>query len=211
MSVERPQKPGKDDPKSPFADNMLQVEIPNGTILHEGRIRGGEVHKQFGISHVLHGTIAHQSGERAEGTVLFFNDGTFRVDINRRDLTAEDINHVNKLVRDLEEIAVIFRFLPKQVKSSEELIKNLRISQGTFRSLTNLKNIDPTNIITELGILIEKMKSSYAELQQKWKIIISELSSAGVVSIWDQHGGPLSSVPVEKMAQTYTAERNVTD
>ena len=194
------------DPTSAIADRMLHVDIPEGTVLHEAEIREGDVQKKFGVSHMTQGMIAHSSGEKTEGTVLWFNGGTFRVDVDRRDLTAEPINRINELCRELEKLAVIFRHLPTQIKGAEELAKDLTVSQDIFRdSAESFKSFDPSKAVTELGALISTMKSSNIELHEKWRTTITELSSLGVTSIWDQHGGPLNSVAVEKMAQGFAA------
>lgn len=155
---------------------------------------------------MLYGMVSNTASESIEGTVLYFNDNKFRVDVGRRDLTAADINRIAKLSIDLDAIATIIASLPNQIKNAENLIKELRISENLFRDRLKKLNFDATQAISELGILLQKMKPSLDEQFKQWRETISELASLGVTQMHDQDGGILSGVPVREMAKNFAAE-----
>ena len=203
---EKPIERKEGDPKSPFPSNMLRVDIPKGAILVVAQKQGGEVRKEFGVSHMMHGMVSRASGEPTEGTVLWFNGETFRVDVGRRDLTAEEINHIAKLSMDLDGIITVLNSLPRQIEGAEKLIKDLAVSKNIFKDRSANFKFDPTEAIAELGILISKMKPSLVEQQEQWRKVISELASLDVTQVRDGGGGLLAGVPIEDMATKFAAE-----
>jgi len=189
---------------------MLPVDIPKGATLEVARVEAGEVRKEFGVSHMMHGIVTRASGEPAEGTVLYFNGETFRVDVGRRDLSAENINRIAKLSMDLDVLITVLDSLPGQIVAAEKLIKDLSVSKDIFKDRSANSKFDPAQAISELGILISKMKPALEEQRGQWRKTIVELASLGVTQIRDQGGGLLAGLPVESMAQNFAAEAQKT-
>jgi hypothetical protein len=202
---EQPEKRKENDPESIYPSHMLHVPIPEGVTLNVGEIRDGEIHKQFGVSHMMHGVVWLSASESVEGTVLYFDGENFRVDIGRRDLTAEEINRIGRLSTDLDALATVLQSLPGQIENAEELIKDLRISENVFKDRLRKSSFDATEAISALGILITKMKPSLVEQKDEWRKTILELAALGVTQIRDQNGGLLAGVPVAKMAGDFAA------
>jgi len=202
-SPEKRREPRESNPNSPFPSDMLGVAIPAGTVMDVREIRDQQAHREFGVTQMMHGMVSSSSGKHIEGTVLWFNGNTFRVDVGRRDLTAEEINNIAKLSVDLDQIITVLGSLPKQIVSAEKLIHDLTVSKDIFK---NRSNFDAAQAISELGILISKMRPALVEQQDQWRKTISELASLGVTQIHDQGGGPLGGVPIAKMAGKFGAE-----
>ena len=193
-------------------NNMTPIGIPDGVNRYKNESQGETAVCQYGLEKAFDTSVptfrkeSEDQTESVDGRVLNFQPGDFLVYVTKRDLAAEEINHIGQLVAELDTKYKYRQYLVEAIKQLEgvlRLTKPLQLSQLAPEYVigdgenANMADGTINKDFEGLGIIANRMRERLPKLDAYVKSIKISLRDLGVSLV--RCDGPIGSAfPVGK-------------
>ena len=192
---------------------VVQLAIPDGVEVYD--FDPSSERERFGVTKMYAKSVAipgSGQGEHVDGITIGYRPPRTTVEVGRRDLSPAEINQIGQTVTELMQHAVSLDYLKTAITGISAVTRTalppLLEGRGevTVPALSTTLISKAEEMITNLGSIVDSMRSNRVEAWQNYRETAIRLDEMGVLLVTPKEGRQsYKGFPINLMAEEYRA------